>query len=66
MTMTKHTRALRITVYRDAKGEYRWRAKSRNGRIVADCAEGYKTRAGAMKAAYRPFATASLYGFTVG
>jgi uncharacterized protein YegP (UPF0339 family) len=32
--------------YRDAKGEYRWRLVSSNGRIIADSAEGYVTPAG--------------------
>lgn len=32
-------------VYEDAKGEYRWRLKHRNGNIVADSSEGYKNRA---------------------
>ena len=36
-----------VTFYRDSKGEYRWRLRARNGRIVADCGEGYKTRRGA-------------------
>ncbi|HEV7474505.1 MAG TPA: DUF1508 domain-containing protein [Pyrinomonadaceae bacterium] len=29
--------------YKDAKGEWRWRLKSSNGRIIADSGEGYKT-----------------------
>jgi len=28
--------------YQDAKGEWRWRLKASNGRIVADSGEGYK------------------------
>lgn len=32
-------------VYRDRKGEWRWRLKARNGRIVASSAgDGYKRR----------------------
>lgn len=38
-------------IYRDEGGEYRWRMKTRNGRVVADSAEGYKTRLGATKGA---------------
>ena len=34
--------------YQDAKGEWRWRLKTRNGRIVAS-ARGYNTRAGVRK-----------------
>lgn len=35
--------------YIDRKGEHRWRLWSRNGRIVAECGEGYKTYASAKK-----------------
>lgn len=35
---------LRIIVYKDRKKEWRWRIKSRNGRILADSGEGYKRR----------------------
>ena len=28
--------------YKDARGEWRWRLKASNGRIIADSAEGYK------------------------
>jgi uncharacterized protein YegP (UPF0339 family) len=28
--------------YKDTKGEWRWRLKAQNGRIVADSGEGYK------------------------
>jgi uncharacterized protein len=28
--------------YKDTKGEWRWRLKAPNGRIVADSGEGYK------------------------
>lgn len=33
-----------IELFRDAKNEWRFRIKHRNGRIVADSAEGYKRR----------------------
>jgi uncharacterized protein YegP (UPF0339 family) len=29
--------------YKDAKGEWRWRLKASNGRILADSGEGYTT-----------------------
>jgi uncharacterized protein YegP (UPF0339 family) len=32
-------------IYRDAGGDYRWRVRASNGRIVADSAEGYTNRA---------------------
>jgi uncharacterized protein YegP (UPF0339 family) len=42
-----------IQVFRDGSGEYRWRAVARNGRIIADGAEGYKSRSNATRAALR-------------
>jgi len=36
---------VRFEVYKDDKGEWRWRAKSRNGRITGDSGEGYKNKA---------------------
>ena len=38
----------KFETYRDPVGEYRWRLKASNGRIVAS-GEGYKTRAGARR-----------------
>jgi len=32
-------------VYRDKRGEYRWRRKASNGRIVGASSEGYKKKA---------------------
>jgi uncharacterized protein YegP (UPF0339 family) len=31
-------------LYRDSRGEYRWRFRASNGRIIADSAEGYVHR----------------------
>ncbi len=31
-------------IYKDKANEYRWRLKSRNGKVVADSGEGYKTK----------------------
>jgi uncharacterized protein YegP (UPF0339 family) len=28
-------------IFKDAKGEYRWRLRAGNGRIIADSEEGY-------------------------
>lgn len=42
-----------LTVYRDRAGEWRWRIKAANGRIVADSGEGYTSRANACRAARR-------------
>lgn len=32
-------------IYKDSKGEYRWRFRANNNEIVADSAEGYKNKA---------------------
>lgn len=38
-------------IYRDTEGDWRWRLVAANGRIIADSAEGYATRFGAVRAA---------------
>lgn len=38
---TQKTRCGKLRYYKDEKGEYRWRLKSKNGRIVAESGEGY-------------------------
>lgn len=42
-----------IEIYRDARGEWRWRAVARNGRIIADGGEGYASRTGTRRAVNR-------------
>jgi uncharacterized protein YegP (UPF0339 family) len=42
---------LTLAVYRDAAGEWRWRLKARNGRVLGDSGEGYTRRASAVRAA---------------
>jgi len=34
----------KFETYRDRTGHYRWRMKAGNGKVVADCGEGFKTR----------------------
>lgn len=43
----------RFEVYKDRKGDYRWRFKAENADIMADSGEGYVSRYGAKKAARR-------------
>jgi uncharacterized protein len=38
----------KFELYKDAKGEYRWRLKSGNGQIIATGGEGYTSKAGAL------------------
>ena len=33
---------MRVHVYRDGAGEFRWKLRADNGEIVADSAEGYR------------------------
>lgn len=42
----------KIELYKDAAGEWRWRALSGNGRIVAESGEGYKERRKALRPLY--------------
>lgn len=44
---------MKIEIYKDSRGEWRWRLRSRNGKIVADCGEGYKTKSSVKKAVIR-------------
>ena len=37
-------RQAHFETYRDAAGDWRWRLRAANGRIVADSAEGYASR----------------------
>lgn len=38
-----HKIKIKIVIFQDAKGEFRWNAQ-RSGRIIADCGEGYTTK----------------------
>ena len=35
---------MKFHIYKDDKGEWRWRLKAINGKILADSGEGYSTR----------------------
>ena len=39
--------AAKFELYKDAKGEYRWRLKSANGQVIATGGEGYESKGGA-------------------
>jgi uncharacterized protein YegP (UPF0339 family) len=34
---------MKFHIYKDSAGEWRWRLKSANGRIIADSGEGYSS-----------------------
>lgn len=40
-----------IELYQDKKREWRWRLKAKNGKVIADSAEGYKERRHAFRMA---------------
>ena len=42
---------MKFVIYKDAKGEWRWRLMSSNGRVMADSGEGYTTKYSAQKGA---------------
>ena len=35
---------MKFEIYQDVRGEWRWRIKATNGRIVGDSGEGYKNK----------------------
>ena len=39
--------AAKFELYKDARGEFRWRLKSGNGQTIATGGEGYTSKAGA-------------------
>jgi uncharacterized protein len=41
----KAEKTLTFEVYKDAKGEFRWRLKATNGQSIANSGEGYKAKA---------------------
>ncbi|MES2459913.1 MAG: DUF1508 domain-containing protein, partial [Armatimonadota bacterium] len=34
----------KFQIYKDGKGEFRWRMKAGNGEVIADSNEGYKSK----------------------
>jgi uncharacterized protein YegP (UPF0339 family) len=43
----------RFEIYRAKSGRWHWRLRARNGRVIADGAEGYSTKTNAERAAVR-------------
>ena len=44
---------MKIEIYEDRLGEWRWRARAKNGRVTADGAEGYATKSNVRRAVRR-------------
>lgn len=40
---------MKFIIYKDIKGEYRWTLEARNGKKIADSAEGYKRKTQVVK-----------------
>lgn len=47
--MAKRRKRARVVLFQDKAGEWRWHLKARNGRILADSAEGFCSRYGAQR-----------------
>ena len=56
-------KSLKFHHYRDRRGEWRWRIQAMNNRIIADSAEGYKTRSGVIRAGQRFRSLVATKGF---
>ena len=39
-----------VVFYEDARGEWRWAYRAPNGKIMADCGEGYASKRNAIRA----------------
>ena len=44
---------MKFHIYKDRAGEWRWRLRARNGRIVASSGEGFKRKASTLKSMSR-------------
>lgn len=44
---------MKFRIYRDGAGQWRWQLRARNNRIIADGAEGYRTKAAVRAAVTR-------------
>jgi uncharacterized protein YegP (UPF0339 family) len=49
--MAAKAKVEKIVVYKDDSGDWRWSAKAKNGKTVADSAEGYRNKSYAIKMA---------------
>ncbi len=52
--------AMKLEVYKDKRGEWRWRVKTRNGKLVAEGGEGYKNKKSMVRNLVKFFAGATL------
>ena len=45
MALKEVNAVTKFQLYKDRKGDYRWRLRARNGEIIADSNEGYSSKA---------------------
>ena len=50
--MIRTPRPPRLDIYCDSEGQWRWRLRAGNGRIIADGSEGYRSKRNAERAMY--------------
>jgi uncharacterized protein YegP (UPF0339 family) len=43
-SLKKETHKMKFHIYKDSRGEWRWRLKAANGKILAESGEGYNTK----------------------
>ena len=41
---------MKFQIFEDVAGEWRWRLITKQGKVLADCGEGYKTKGGCVRA----------------
>lgn len=49
-----------IELYRDKQLQHRWRLRATNGRLIANCGEGYRRRIDCLRVARKLFPKAKL------
>lgn len=49
-----------IELYRDRQQQHRWRLRASNGRVLANCGEGYRRRIDCLRVAQKLFPKARL------
>lgn len=56
----KPLKVSKVEIYKDKAGEWRWKAKSSNGRVVAESGEGYRNRPWARRMALEMYPDATV------
>lgn len=56
---------MNFEIYKDSAGEYRWRLKAGNGKVIADSGEGYVEKSDCVEAVWKIRSGVRLAGVTV-